>query len=119
MKVWVKIFILKSIRLPPDSQLRSHYPSKPTKTSEPDKLLAQSCFDGDNVFKKSDLKLSDLLEAFDGVLEMNGRMLIITTNHLEKLDPALVRPGRVDTSLEFKRCNKMAIVDFFKHFFKG
>ena len=118
MKVWVKIFI-KSIRLPPDSQLRSHYPSKPTKTSEPDKLLAQSCFDGDNVFKKSDLKLSDLLEAFDGVLEMNGRMLIITTNHLEKLDPALVRPGRVDTSLEFKRCNKMAIVDFFKHFFKG
>ena len=118
MKMWVKIFI-KSIRLPPDSHLRSNYPSKPTKTSEPDKLLGQPCFDGDNVFKKSDLKLSDLLEAFDGVLEMNGRMLIITTNHLEKLDPALVRPGRMDTSLEFKRCNKMAILDFFKHFFKG
>merc|ERR1711978_451763 len=67
--------------------------------------------------KKNELKLSDLLEALDGVLEMNGRMLIMTTNHLEKLDPALIRPGRVDTSLEFKRCNKKAIGEFFEAFF--
>jgi len=67
--------------------------------------------------KKSELKLADLLEALDGVLEMNGRMLVMTTNHLEKLDPALVRPGRVDSSLEFKRCNKKAIGQFFESFF--
>jgi len=67
--------------------------------------------------KKNELKLSDLLEALDGVLEMNGRMLIMTTNHLEKLDPALIRPGRVDSSLEFKRCNKTAIRQFFESFF--
>merc|ERR1712008_521701 len=57
----------------------------------------------------SEIKLSDLLEAFDGVLEMKGRMMVMTTNHLEKLDPALIRPGRVDLSLEFKRCNKTSI----------
>merc|ERR1719244_2558778 len=67
--------------------------------------------------KKNELKLSDLLEALDGALEMNGRMLIMTTNHLEKLDPALIRPGRVDSSLEFKRCNKTAIRQFFESFF--
>merc|ERR1711936_1319970 len=67
--------------------------------------------------KKNELKLSDLLEALDGVLEMNGRMLIMTTNHLEKLDPALIRPGRVNLSLEFKRCNKQAIEEFFETFF--
>merc|ERR1711956_112119 len=67
--------------------------------------------------KTSEIKLSDLLEAFDGVLEMKGRMMVITTNHLEKLDPALIRPGRVDLSLEFKRCNKKAIGDFFETFF--
>merc|ERR1719382_1658572 len=61
--------------------------------------------------KTSEIKLSDLLEAFDGVLEMKGRMMVMTTNHLEKLDPALIRPGRVDLSLEFKRCNKKAIGD--------
>ena len=67
--------------------------------------------------KKNELKLSDLLEALDGVLEMSGRMLIMTTNHLEKLDPALIRPGRVDTSLELKRCNKNTIRQFFESFF--
>merc|ERR1712079_453931 len=56
------------------------------------------------VEEKTEIKLSDLLEAFDGVLEMNGRMMVMTTNHLEKLDPALIRPGRVNLSLEFKRC---------------
>merc|ERR1712045_111743 len=67
--------------------------------------------------KTTEIKLSDLLEAFDGVLEMNGRMMVMTTNHLEKLDPALIRPGRVNLSLEFKRCNKQAIGEFFETFF--
>ena len=33
--------------------------------------------------------MGDLLEVFDGVLEMKGRMMVVTTNHPEKLDPAL------------------------------
>merc|ERR1719447_1021839 len=66
---------------------------------------------------QSDLKLSDLLEAFDGVLEMKGRMMVMTTNHLDKLDPALIRPGRVDLSLELKRCDKKTIGEFFESFF--
>ena len=49
------------------------------------------------------MNLSDLLEAFDGVLEMKGRMMVLTTNHFEKLDPALIRPGRIDLTLELKR----------------
>merc|ERR1712012_1392765 len=67
--------------------------------------------------KSSEIKLSDLLEAFDGVLEMKGRMMVMTTNHLEKLDPALIRPGRGDLLLEFKRCTKSAIGEFFETFF--
>ena len=50
---------------------------------------------------------------------MNGRVLVMTTNHLENLDPALIRPGRVDSSLEFKRCNKNTILEIFAHFFKN
>ena len=67
--------------------------------------------------KVRDLSLSDLLEAFDGVLEMKGRMIVITTNHLEKLDPALIRPGRVDTMLEFKKSKKETVREIFEHFF--
>jgi chaperone BCS1 len=44
--------------------------------------------------------LSGLLNAIDGVSNSKGRILVITTNHIEKLDPALLRPGRIDLSLE-------------------
>ena len=32
-------------------------------------------------------------------------MIIITTNHPEKLDEALIRPGRIDYKYEFKKAN--------------
>ena len=42
---------------------------------------------------KNKLTLATLLEVLDGVMEMEGRMLVITTNYPEKLDKALIRPG--------------------------
>lgn len=48
----------------------------------------------------SKVTFSGLLNAIDGVAAGEGRVLFMTTNHPEKLDPALVRPGRVDLTLE-------------------
>lgn len=42
------------------------------------------------------LTLSGLLNALDGVISTEGRMIFMTTNFIERLDPALIRPGRVD-----------------------
>lgn len=39
---------------------------------------------------------SGLLNALDGVASGEERIIFMTTNHLERLDPALIRPGRVD-----------------------
>lgn len=47
------------------------------------------------------VSLSGLLNAIDGVASHEGRVLIMTTNHIEKLDEALIRPGRVDMKSEF------------------
>ncbi len=44
--------------------------------------------------------LSGLLNALDGVSSRDGRILFMTTNHPERLDPALLRPGRVDRKIE-------------------
>ncbi|GAA5837869.1 hypothetical protein JCM11251_004683 [Rhodosporidiobolus azoricus] len=45
----------------------------------------------------SNVTFSGLLNALDGVASSTSqRILFLTTNHLEKLDPALIRPGRVD-----------------------
>jgi mitochondrial chaperone BCS1 len=45
------------------------------------------------------LSFNGVLNALDGVGAQQGRMVFMTTNHLEKLDPALVRPGRCDVHL--------------------
>jgi len=68
---------------------------------------------------KKELTLSDLLEVFDGVLESKGRMMVITTNHLDKLDPAIFRPGRVDTCIQFRKCKSEAIMEIFHNFYGG
>ncbi|GMG12992.1 unnamed protein product [Aspergillus oryzae] len=43
--------------------------------------------------------LSAVLNAIDGVAAQENRVLIMTTNHPERLDPALTRPGRVDMEI--------------------
>ena len=43
---------------------------------------------------------SGLLNALDGVASGESRIIFMTTNHLERLDPALIRPGRVDVICE-------------------
>jgi len=47
------------------------------------------------------VSFSGLLNALDGVRSQEGRILVMSTNHKERLDPALIRPGRCDMHLEF------------------
>lgn len=64
------------------------------------------------------LNLSYILNLIDGVLEQHGRIMIITSNHPEKLDDALIRPGRIDMKVHFTKCNKNIIGDILKLYFK-
>ncbi len=52
------------------------------------------------------LSLSGLLNILDGVASQEGRVLIMTTNHVDKLDKALIRPGRVDMIVKFDRADE-------------
>ncbi|KZV62260.1 P-loop containing nucleoside triphosphate hydrolase protein [Peniophora sp. CONT] len=63
------------------------------------------------------LTLSGLLNALDGLAASEGRLLFATTNHLEKLDPALCRPGRMDVWIEFKNASKWQAKGLFQNFF--
>ncbi|KAG8939653.1 hypothetical protein FRC04_006100 [Tulasnella sp. 424] len=47
---------------------------------------------------QSGVTFSGLLNALDGVASAEERILFMTTNHLERLDPALIRPGRIDVT---------------------
>jgi Cdc6-like AAA superfamily ATPase len=50
------------------------------------------------------LTLSTVLNILDGVLEQPGRIIIMTSNHPDKLDRALLRPGRIDVIVRFDFC---------------
>lgn len=47
----------------------------------------------------SSFTLAGLLNVLDGVVDSPGRIVVMTTNHPEKLDPALIRPGRINQRL--------------------
>lgn len=47
-------------------------------------------------YRGANVTFSGLLNALDGVASAEERVLFLTTNHVEKLDSALVRPGRID-----------------------
>jgi SpoVK/Ycf46/Vps4 family AAA+-type ATPase len=62
------------------------------------------------------VSLSTVLNILDGVLEQPGRILIMTSNHPEKLDKALLRPGRIDVIVHFDFCKKHEIKEIVEAF---
>lgn len=63
------------------------------------------------------LTLSGLLNAIDGIIASDGRILIATTNHIEKLDSALTRKGRFNISIEIGYLTHECFIGFFHNFY--
>ena len=57
------------------------------------------------------VNLSCFLNILDGIIELHGIMIIMTTNHPEKIDEALIRPGRFDFKYEFKKATVSVLKD--------
>lgn len=66
---------------------------------------------------KTGVSFSGLLNAIDGVAAQEGRALFMTTNHRERLDPALIRPGRADMHVELGPIGLEAAAEMFARFF--
>lgn len=64
--------------------------------------------------------LRKLLELLDGNYTLPEKSIIIlTTNYLNKLDPAVYRKGRVDYLIELEKPNKETINDIFKYYYEN
>ncbi|GAX15054.1 mitochondrial chaperone BCS1 [Fistulifera solaris] len=68
--------------------------------------------------KKDQLNLSGLLNVLDGVVDSPGRIVIMTTNHVEQLDPALIRPGRIDKKLLLGFMESVDVIAMVEHYFQ-
>ena len=61
----------------------------------------------------SRISLSGLLNVIDGIASTEGRILIMTTNSVITLDPALIRPGRIDMIIDFELLDRSGAKDLF------
>jgi len=57
--------------------------------------------------------LSYLLNLLQGCMTMDDSVVILTTNHKKKLDPAIIRDGRMNLKLELKACDRFQIQEIF------
>ncbi|KAJ6231930.1 atpase [Anaeramoeba flamelloides] len=81
-----------------------------------------SCFVQREASDKKDhnrVSFSGLLNCLDGVGAQEGRLFFMTTNHIERLSPALIRPGRVDKKVKFQKADKHQAEGIFLKFFEG
>lgn len=69
--------------------------------------------------KDSKITFSGLLNALDGVASSEGRTMFVTTNYIDSLDSALIRPGRIDKLVEVAYPNRDIVERMFLKFFPG
>lgn len=67
--------------------------------------------------EEDNITLDDILNLWDGINETSGRILIISSNHYDKLDPALIRPGRIDVPLELGNSSRETISQIYMHYY--
>jgi len=83
-------------------------------------VLSSCEIEGNSIIKSisdNDITLSSLLNVLDGILESNNIIYIITTNYPEKLDKALLRPGRINFTIDFKKADYHTIKEMLEYFY--
>lgn len=80
---------------------------------------SEATVDGDgNAVRVVGVTLSGLLNVLDGIHSKEGVITIMTSNSPDNLDPALVRPGRIDRKILFGYCSTQVMEKLFRHIFE-
>ena len=98
-----RLYVIEDIDAMGDTVLRREW--KKPQFGEKPKTEEDAWLSREKEAEKETIDLAFLLNLLDGTLEANGRILIVTTNFPERIDRALIRPGRVDMIVNFRKCN--------------
>ena len=111
-----RLYVIEDIDAMGDTVLRREW-QKPTPVAQKPKSDEDAWLDRQKESEQEKLDLSFLLNLLDGTLEASGRILIVTTNFPERLDRALIRPGRIDMILPFKKCTRRILREMASAFY--
>jgi len=67
--------------------------------------------------RNSSLTFTGLLNCLDGIGHAQGQIVVMTTNYVDRLDEALIRAGRADMWVEFKKATDFQLAGLFKWFY--
>ena len=71
----------------------------------------------DDGYSGANVTYSGLLNALDGVASAEERVIFMTTNHIERLDDALIRPGRVDMTVHLGNATEWQMAQLWDRFY--
>jgi hypothetical protein len=66
---------------------------------------------------EENLAFAHMLNALDGIMSGEDRIIVMTTNHIERFSPTFLRPGRVDLCLEIPPVNEEVFRKFVYDFY--
>jgi chaperone BCS1 len=69
-------------------------------------------------YRGANVTFSGLLNTLDGVASAEERIIFLTTNHVERLDEALVRPGRVDMTVRLGEITRYQVSRLWDRFYQ-
>lgn len=107
-----RVYVIEDIDAMGDTVLRREW-KKPEIVKPEDPFAVVD----DNEILKEPIDLSFLLNILDGTLESAGRMIVITSNFPERIDKALIRPGRIDMIVKFTRCSVAVLREMVRGFY--
>jgi chaperone BCS1 len=82
------------------------------------KIKKSTRINKNGTLEQVEFTLDQILNCWDGMLASEGRILFITTNHPEKIDPVLIRPGRIDIREEIGYVGREALSKFCESFYE-
>jgi len=85
--------------------------------SERDRALPGAPRQKEDPVDRFGVSLSGLLSVLDGFHAPENVLFVMTTNHIETLDPALLRPGRIDYKLFLGKAAGTQKIELYRRFF--
>jgi hypothetical protein len=105
-----RMYVIEDIDAMGDTVLRREW-------KKPDKKKIEMDEFGNIKEEDNPIDLSFLLNLLDGTLESSGRIIAISTNFPERIDRALIRPGRIDMIVNFKKCSLRILREMVESFY--
>ena len=112
-----RLYVIEDIDAMGDALLRREWKKPTSSVEEKTKSKEDVWMEALAEDASEPIDLSFLLNLLDGTLESAGRIIAVSSNFPERIDRALIRPGRIDMIVHFKKCTQKILLEMLSSFY--